>query len=313
VKKIFCIVILLVCHIVAHADQRLAIFDYDDRLNVDGTVAKYLEKRLKERFSDISIEQYTGLGSVSKSVEVLTGIDNMGFDLLVTITSDALVVARNKVTKTPFLFTNVSNPLFFGLTDLDKPGKNLSGASYYVPIDKQIDFFLKIEPTLKSIGVIFDSRNKSRRVELRETRQFFSRNKLEFSGEVIQSSVDLEQAAERLVTKGVDAIIITSSGEIYDNLGDIKTVADRAKIPIFSYHRKAVEKGAIASLSSDYFQMVDELVLPMVDEVMYQGKSPGTMPVRFLEHHIVSLNLTEAKKLGLNIPDELIKRAKHTY
>ena len=311
--RIFCILLLLACHNTTHAGKRLAIFDYDNRLHVDDTVAKYLERQLTQQFAELSIDQYSGFGSVAQSSEKLTAIDNMGYDLIVTITSDALIIARHKVTKTPLLFTNVSNPLFLGLKDLTKPGNNLSGASYYVSIDKQIEFFKKIQPTMKVVGVIFDSRNKSRRVEVRETRQAFSSNRIKFVGEVIQSKLDLEQAAQRLVTKGVDAIIVTSSGEIYNNLGRVKTVTDSVNIPIYSYHRKAVENGAIASLSSDYFQMVDLLVLPMVREVIKREKSPSAMPFRFLSKHIVSLNLMEAEKMSLKIPDELIKRATYTY
>ncbi len=74
-----------------------------------------------------------------------------------------------------------------------------------------------------------------------------------------------------------------------------------------------VAQGAISAFASDYYIMVDECLIPMAIDVLKKGINPGDMPVRFLEKPYVYLNLTQAKKLGLVITDEIKKKAVKTF
>ena len=65
-----------------------------------------------------------------------------------------------------------------------------------------------------------------------------------------------------------------------------------------------VPEGAVAALSSDYFRMVDELLLPMATKVLEEKVSPGTMPVAFLEKNSLFVNRFQAKLLRIIIPFE---------
>lgn len=312
-RTLLFIVILSIFFLSAYAESRIAIFDYDDRLYQENTIAKYIEKKLLEMNRNLEITQFSGKGNNEVAIKVLAKIDTRGFDLIILITSDALLIARHILKKSPAIFTNANNPLFLGIKQLNKPGSNISGASYYVSVEKQLKLFLKIQPKMNKIGGIFDAKNKSSHVEIRETRNAFRKLGLKFIPTIIHSELELQKVTKKLLADKVDAIIITSSDTIYNNTSKIKLLTDPAKIPIYSFHRKAVAKGAIASLSSDYYLMVDQLVIPMAKEVLFQRKNPGTMPVRFLDENILDLNLTSAKALGINIPEELIKRAKKKY
>lgn len=312
-KALLFVIYISLFSLSAHAGNRIAIFDFDDRLYQEKTVAKYIEKKLLKMNKDLKITQFSGKGKNTVALKVLKKIDNLEFNLIILVTSDALLIAQHLVTKTPVIFTNVNNPLFFGFKDLKKPGGNISGASYYVPIDKQLELFLQIQPKMNKVGGIFDAKNQSSHVEIRETRNAFRKLGLQFIPTIINSENDLQKVTKKLIAKKVDAIIITSSDTIYNNIGKIKLLTNQAQIPIYSFNRKAVESGAVASLSSDYYLMVDQLVIPMVKEVLFQRKNPGTMPIRFIDENILDLNLTSAKALGLTIPEELIKRAKHKY
>ncbi len=309
------LLILITCFyaLSAYAEKRIAIFDYDDRLDKQGTVAKHIEKKLLEMDKSLKISQHSGKENDKIAKKALERLDKEQFDLIITVTSDALLIARHVVKKTPVIFTNANNPLFLGIKSLEKPGKNISGASYYVPVLKQLELFLQIQPDMNTVGGIFDAGNKSRHVEVRESRNAFKKHGLKLIPQIVHSADELPEATKALVAKKVDAILITSSGTLYNNVDKIKAVTDPAKIPIYSYHRKGVPTGAVASLSSDYYLMVDRLVIPMASDVLYQGITPGTMPVRFLNENILSLNLTSAKALGLHIPEELIKSAKNNF
>lgn len=314
-QKIGIIALLfLICSGVSvSAEWKAAIFDYDDRLHDQNTVAKYIETKLRAAETDLSVDQYSGKANEQIAVETLKRLDQAGYDLIITITSDALILAHHFLKNTPTLYTNVNNPLFLGVMTLDAPGRNISGASYYVPIADQIAFFQQIQPSLKRLGFLFDEKSRSSKTEIGESRTVCQERGLTYAIRLIAKAEELPTAAQALIAEGVDAIIVTSSEKIYTNLPLFQAICDSAKIPIYSYHKTAVQQGAIASLTSDYYRMAEELIVPMALQVLREGISPGAMPAAFLEKNLMVINQTQAQKLGLTIPNEILQQATAIY
>jgi len=287
---------------------RVAIFDFDDRLNEPNTIAKYIETRLKAKEDSIQVEQFSGKGDEAFAIKVLVSLDNTGYDLIITITSDALIIAHHTLLKTPTLYTNANNPLFLGFQTLGPQGGNISGASYYVSIEKQLRIYKEIQPGLKKIGFIFDKFNKSRKVELPESRDSCNRLGLNCEIEIVANKMELKSKVKNLIAKEVDAVVATSSGTIYTNIAEFIDVCDQAGIPIYSFNREGVIHGAVAALASDYFLMVDNLLLPMALMVLRDNISPGTMPAAFLDENKLFVNITQIGKFSFNIPKKIKDR-----
>jgi len=289
--------------------HRVAIFDFDDRLNDFDTVAKFIEKRLISADSEIQVEQFSGKGNENLSVKVMQHIEQSGFDLVITITSDALIIAHHTLKKTPVLYTNANNPLFLGFKTLGPPGGNISGASYYVSIDEQFQLYRKIQPDLSFVGFIFDRDNKSRKVELPEARKTCQRLGFKYEIEIISKKEELASKVESLLAKGVNAVIATSSGKIYNNIQDFISLCNKQGLPVYSFNKKGVKNGAVAALASDYYLMVDRLILPMALKTLKEKVGPGTMPAGFLKENIIYLNATQIEKLKLDVPYEIGRKA----
>lgn len=288
---------------------KVAIFDFDDRLEHPVTTAKYIEEKLKRLNNKIQVEQFSGKKDTALSIKLLNQLDNSNYDLLITITSDALIIANHIIEKTPTLFTNVNNPLSLGFQTLGPPGRMISGASYYISVEKQLMFYKKILPGLTKIGFIFDQQNKSKKVELPEARKTCEKMGLSYGIEVVSNVKELKKAAQRLIKEGAQAISIGSSDLLYDNISDIINICDRSYIPVLSFNKDGVKHGAIAALSSDYNLMVDELIIPMATRVLNNGISPGEMPIAFLKNHLIFINSSQAKKLKLNISKKILDQA----
>lgn len=294
---------------------RVAIFDYDIRNKDEMSVAKHVEKQLKATDLSFSeILQVDGGENDKKSLQVLNELEKSKFDLIITITSDAMIPAHHSLLTTPWLFTNVNNPKFFGIKDLNKPGGNKSGVTYYVPVIKQLKLFNEVmNGEMKKIGLLFDKSAKSRKAELREFRNAAQDLNIDVEIELIKKKEDLTVAAKSLISKNVDAIILTSSNKVYKNVGLILNDTTEKNIPIFTVNKKGVAKGAVSAFASDYYSMVDECLIPMAIEVLQNGKKAGTMAVRSQEKPSVYLNLTQAKEIGLNVSDKTKKRASKTF
>ncbi len=310
-KSFFLIVLCLIVSIPFAQAQvyKVAVFDYDDRLDQKQTTAKYIAQQLTKKLPAIALEQYSGKEDPATSIKVLQELDASGYDLIITITSDALIVAQHVIKQTPTLFTNANNPLFLGFNRLGPPKGMISGASYYISVEKQLDLYMAILPNLKQMGFIFDLNNKSKKVELPEVRQVCEKIGIHYQIEVVTRKEELELAVQRLIANGIQAVTIGSSDMLYNNIPRFIDQCTESKIPVFSFNKKGVNFGAIAALSSDYSQMVDSLVVPMALEVLEHKKSPGDMPIGFLKENRVFINLSQAEKISLHIPQHIIEKA----
>jgi ABC-type uncharacterized transport system substrate-binding protein len=289
--------------------HRVAIFDFDDRLKGKYTVAQHIEKRLEDTDPQIQVLHFNGKGNEKHSIKVLTSLDQAGYDLIITITSDALILAHHTVKKTPVLYTNANNPLFLGFRTLEQPGGNISGASYYVSIEDQVRIYKRIYPQLTHVGFLFDGENRSRKVELPESRNTCERLGVAYEIEIITLKTELRNAVRRMLTRGIDAVIATSSGKIYQNIGTFIDLCNASSIPVFSFNKEGVKQGAVAALASDYYRMVDELILPMATKVLKENISPGLLSAAFLQKNAVYLNKTQIDRLRLSIPEEIVQGA----
>lgn len=61
----------------------------------------------------------------------------------------------------------------------------------------------------------------------------------------------------------------------------------------------------MAALSSDYFRMAEEFLLPMAVKVLEDHVSPGKLPVAFLKKSLLFLNRSQAQRFGVTIPPEM--------
>jgi putative ABC transport system substrate-binding protein len=289
----------------ASPSYRVAIFDFDKREVTPDPLAQYIETRLRERLTNVAVAHYSGLGDTSGSIKLLQEIETKAYDLVITRTSDALILARHTLFKTPTLYTNANNPLLLGFKTLGPPGDNISGVSYYIPIEKHLQVYKAILSGLKKAGFIFDKHNKSSKVEVPETRAACTKLGLAYEMVFVDDRRQLRKAANALMGRGVDAIITASSGTIYENIDTFLRDTNRNGVPVFSFYKMGVANGAVAALSSDYFRMAEELLLPMAFKVLEDHVSPGQLPAAFLEKNSLFVNRSQCRRLGLSIPPEI--------
>lgn len=288
---------------------KVAIFDFDHRLDQMHTTARYIETRLKEKAPGLEIDQFSGREDVGHSIRVLRQIDSRNYDLIITITTDALIIANHVIANTPTLFTNVNNPLSLGFSSLGPPGGKISGASYYISVEKQLGLYRQILPNIRRVGFIFDRNNKSKKVEIPEVRAACQKLGIGYKIEVVSSVSELRRAAQRLMEERSQALVIGSSDMLYNNIHRFIEICTREQVPVFSFNRNGVRQGALAALCSDYNQMADDLIIPMALEVLIHGQSPGTMPIRFLKQNRIVINPAQAEKLNLKIAEPLLSQA----
>ncbi len=281
---------------------RVAVFDFDKRTRFPDALGQYIEDRLVALDTNLSVVHYSAEGSETNAVKILSDLDRGGYALIIVRTSDALIIAQHTILETPTLYTNVNNPKILGFQTLGPPGGNISGVSYYIPIENHLAVYKIIQPSLEKLGFLFDRHNQSRKAEVPEARTACADLGLAFDSEFIADSGQLPEAVKRLITRGADAIVVASSGLLYENIRLFLDITDGAGIPVFSFYKAGVSEGAVVALSSDYFQMADRLLIPMAQRVLRDNVWPGDMPAAFLKQKKLFINTCQARNLGLEIP-----------
>lgn len=295
--------------VAAAAGQRVAVFDFDKRTRFPDALGQHIEAKLLDLDENISVAHFTAEGNERRAVKILSDLDRGGFDLIIVRTSDALIIAHHTILNTPTLYTNVNNPKILGFQTLGPPGGNISGVSYYIPIENHLAVYQTILPNLKKLGFLFDRHNQSRKAEVPEARTACADLGLEFDSEFIAQSDHLPQAVRRLITRGADAIVVASSGIIYENIRQFLDITNTARLPVFSFYKAGVGEGAVAALSSDYFQMADSMLIPMARKVLLENVRPGDLPAAFLKQKKLFVDTCQADSLGLALPTDALIEA----
>lgn len=293
--------LLLHLPILVMADGRIAIFDYDLRSPSDPGVAPYLEGQLKAWKPSLEIIRTSAAGDHQRAIKQLERLDQQDWDLIVTITTDAFLLARRQLKNTPFVFTNINNPRAFGIATGAKPGRNFTGASYHVPVRKQLELFLQIQPNLETLGFLFDPDNRSMQAEAQEVRQACLELNIKFQYRTLTEGQPLGQIARELVSSGADALVATSSDRIYLRVDEIQQAISEQPVPIYSFNALGVQQGALAAMASDHWAMIDQLVLPRI-KALQQGQPIDGLPIGFLSQPRRYLNEEAIAQFGLQLP-----------
>lgn len=233
---------------------------------------------------------------VGEKPDVLVGI--------ATPTAQALAAATRTI---PVVFSAVTDPLGAKLvSNLAQPGGNVTGLSDLTPVAQHVALMKELVPTLQAIGVVYNpgEANAVALVDLLK-KSAKVQNITVVEGTAMKSA-DV-QSATRIIASKVQVMYAPTDNTVASAIDALIGAANQAKIPVVGGSTSFVQNGAIASLGFDYYQ-VGVQTADYVAAIL-QGKNPGEIPVGFAKGSDLFLNLQAAKKLGITIPEAMIKRA----
>ena len=108
----------------------------------------------------------------------------------------------------------------------------------------------------------------------------------------------------------VDAIYIPTDNTVASALESVIAVGEDNQLPVFAGDTGSVERGAIASLGFDYYD-VGRQTGALVVRVLAE-EDPGSIPVQRVNRLNLVVNLEAAAAMGVEIPEAVIDRADET-
>ena len=228
-------------------------------------------------------------------------------DVAVGIATPTAQACAQAIKEIPIVFAAVTDPVGAGLVQsMEKPGGNITGTSDMSPIDRQLELILDFMPKLKTLGVIYNSGEANSVTLVRILKEEASKRGVQVEEATVSNSAGVFQAAKSLIGRS-EAIYIPTDNTVVSAFEAIAQIGYQAKLPIFAADTDSVARGAIAALAVDYYKMGRQTG-EMVSRV-FKGAKPGEMPVETLREFQVHLNPGSAAKMGLKVPDALLKKA----
>lgn len=209
----------------------------------------------------------------------------------------------------PIVFTAVTDPLQAKLVDnLEKPGKNVTGTSDAVPLEKNIELIQSLMPEVKTIGTVFNPGEANSVAAVAELEQVVSSKGLKLLQAPATKTGEVLDASRSLVGKA-DAFFITTDNTAITAFSSIVQVAEAEDIPLFSADTGSVAEGAIAALGFSFYEIGRETGKQIA--AVLKGEAIGDMPVKFMQNPELYLNKAAAEKMGLTLPQSVIDSAAH--
>ena len=170
-------------------------------------------------------------------------------DALITITTPVSQIAASAtlgmVDPPLMIFNVVSNPYAAGIADAPclKPA-HISGSQFLAPYDRIVPLMLLQNPDMQVVGTIFTSNEPSGIFGANQIIAVGESLGLQVESASIVSAADLTLAAEGLVSKGVEAILLPTEATVASGMPAIIQVANEHGLPVLYSSGNAVYRGA---------------------------------------------------------------------
>jgi len=292
--------------------ERIRPFERTYKGVLDGLYSKGFKQGLNLKISYKNAEQ-------DKSVALKIGREFVKEDVDVIVAlgtgSSLAALKATEDKRIPIVFSIAGAPKATGLIqDFNDSGRNITGVSMRVPVRTQFELFKEILPGLKKIGILYCT----------ETPQAISTGKeaalaaREFGWErlvVFFPAQELPRLSEKVkfLARKADAIYVPTDPVLDspENLNTIIRVADNQRIPVFAVTRKDVEDGALMAVHCDFYEIGKQAANPIIQ--VLKGVDPRMIPSQLPTMKKLSLNLTKARHLGIQIRRNSILKADNIF
>jgi putative ABC transport system substrate-binding protein len=214
----------------------------------DGILAGLKEGGIDMDDYEIVIKDDNLDASVSASnAQVLV---NSGAKIIAAIATPSAQAAKTAADgKTNVVYAAVTNPESANLTGYS----NICGSSDIMDISGQLKLIKAYG--LKKVGILYTITEDNSQYQLQVFNSEAEKLGMTIVSKSIETSADVPAAAQFLISQGVDCISNMTDNTVVEALDTILYYTNEANIPIFGSEIDQVEKGCLASVSLDYFEL----------------------------------------------------------
>lgn len=272
----------------------------------DGVI-KQLEKEGFVQGKNLKVKYQSAQGNTGTAAQIARQFIGEKPDAIVAIATPSAqaVVAATKTI--PVVFSAITDPVAAQLVkSKEASGTNVTGVSDILELQPQIDLIKKVVPNAKKVGVVYNPGEANSAVVVKQLKEVLVGQGLELVEASAPRSVDVSSAARSLIGK-VDVIYTTTDNNVVSAYEALVKVGNEADIPLVASDTASVERGAVAALGLNYFN-IGEQTGAIVSRVL-KGEAPGSIAFETSKNLALHLNKKAAAEQGVSLNDDLVKTA----
>ena len=280
-----------------------AALDAANKGFVDGLAAKgYKEGQ------NITFDRQNAQADQSNLQNIAHRFVNNKVNLICAIATPAAQTVANVTGDIPIVATAVTDYATAKLVkDNKKPGTNVTGTTDMNPVAEQLDLLLKIVPDAKTIGTVYCSSEVNSQLQVEILKKAAAVKNITVKEATVSTVNDIQQAA-RSLNGQVQDMNIPTDNVLASAMTTLISVTEEAKIPVICGEGGMVKAGGLATLGVDYYKLGLQTG-EMAADILAGKSKPADMAIQAQKDFQVMINMKEADKLGIKIPEAVLKGA----
>ena len=254
---------------------------------------------------NLVIDYQNAQGAQANSQTIASQFVSDKKDLVLAISTPSAQSIANATKDIPILVTAVTNPQEAKLVKSnDNPETNVSGTSDMAPVDKQIELIKEIMPEIKTLGLLYSSSEDNSIYQIAIAKKACDELGIEYVEATVSGINDIQQVVTDLSGK-VEAIYSPTDNVIASAMPNVNKIAMDSKIPTYTGWASEGDKGGMASLAIDYYQL-GKITAKQADRVL-KGEDISKMAIEYQQDCQVYINYDMADELKIEIPEKYKK------
>jgi putative ABC transport system substrate-binding protein len=190
-----------------------------------------------------------------------------------------------------------------------RPGGNITGVSCFATelATKRVELLKRAVPTLRRIGLLYDSSNPGKEQEFIQVRQAADQLGMSATRAAASSVQDLREAIGSLRRDGAEALIISEDAFTFGNRAAIVALAAEHRLVDISPFREFVQAGGVLSYGANIAERLRAQARYAAKLV--RGTKPSELPIDQAMRLELVVNQKAARALGAQIPAAVLARA----
>jgi putative tryptophan/tyrosine transport system substrate-binding protein len=255
---------------------------------------------------NIVVEYRFGEHSEERLWELAADLARLNVSVIVAGGPVAIRAVQRAAPDTPIVFIT-TDPLSAGIvTNLRRPGGNITGVSLLRLGEKWPELAKEVLPGLSRVGYLLNPTNASSVANFDAARRSAEALGLEFRSYSILRPEDRQRAFDAMTRDGIGFLLLDAAHPYPTDWPRVAELALRHKLPAIS-EGEFVAVGGLMSYGINIFDM-SRRTATYIDKIL-KGAKAGDLPVEQPTKFELAINLKTAKALGLTLPPGLLIRA----
>lgn len=267
-----------------------------------------LKEKGYEDGKNITIDYKNAQGEIASAQTIAQQFVSDKKDMILAIATPSAQAAYNSTKDIPIVFTAVTDPVIAEIAKGWRSSEtNATGVSDMVPVDKQLELLTKLIPSIKTIGVIFNTSEANSKVQVDELKKQASKFNLNVKEIGVTNVNEINQNLTSAIGE-IDVLYTPTDNTIASAYDLVANTCLKNNVPILGAEEAVVNKGGLCSIGIDYFKLGKETAYKAIEII--EGKKPSEVEITTLSDMAITINTDVAKKLNITIPDDINTKAK---